>query len=695
MTSTVVEPDAVRSPVAPPAPTRADDRHRDGARRARRGGLPSFVRGRPTDPAWVRPALLALLVGTAVLYLWGLGASGWANTYYSAAVQAGTKSWKAFFFGSFDASNFVTVDKAPASLWVMELSARLFGVSSWSILVPQALEGVATVGILYLAVRRWFSAGSALLAGAVLALTPVAALMFRFNNPDALLVLFLVAGAYAMIRALERGSTWWLVFAFSLVGFGFLAKMLQALLVVPAFGFVYLVAAPVSLRRRVVQLTVACGALLAAAGWWIAIVELWPAASRPYIGGSQGNSVLELIFGYNGFGRLTGNETGSVGGAGGQAGFWGPTGLTRMFGTEFGTQISWLLPAALILLVAGIAWRGARPRTDRVRAAFVLWGGWLLVTGLVFSLGKGIIHQYYSVALAPAIGALVGMGGGMLWKRRHDVKARAVLAGVVVATSIWTFDLLGRTPQWNPWLRGPLLLVGLVVAGALLAAHLVHGRALVALALVAIAVVLAAPAGYALSTASTAHTGAIPTAGPAGASTMGFRGGGRFPGATNGGPGGFGANGGGPAANGAFPAGGAGGGGAGGAGGGGAGGLLNGSTPDTALTKLLDADSGHYTWVAATVGANEAAGYQLATDDPIMAIGGFNGTDPTPTLAQFQQYVREGRIHYFISGRGGGGGFGGGGATSTSSQISSWVSANFSSQTVGGVTVYDLTTAGT
>jgi 4-amino-4-deoxy-L-arabinose transferase-like glycosyltransferase len=461
---------------------------------------------------------------------------------------------------------------------------------------------------------------------------------------------------------------------------------------VPAFGFVHLVAAPVSLRRRVVQLTVACGALLASAGWWIAIVELWPAASRPYIGGSQGNSVLELIFGYNGFGRLTGNETGSVGGGGGQAGRWGATGLTRMFGAEFGTQISWLLPAALILLVAGLAWRGSRPRTDLVRAAFVLWGGWLLVTGLVFSLGRGIIHQYYAVALAPAIGALVGMGGGMLWKRRHDVKARAVLAGVVVATSIWTFDLLGRTPQWNPWLRGPLLLAGVIVAGVLLTAHLVHGRAVVALALVAIAVVLAAPAGYALSTVNTPHTGAIPTAGPAGASTMGFPGGGRggFPGTANGGTGafgapptgGFGGNAGGPA-NGALP------------GGGGAGGLLDGSTPSAALTQLLDSDSSSYTWVAATVGANQAAGYQLATDDAIMAIGGFNGTDPTPTLAQFQQYVREGRIHYFISGGGFGGGPGaGGGTTSTSSQISSWVSANFSSQTVDSVTVYDLTTGG-
>ncbi len=188
----------------------------------------------------------------------------------------------------------------------------------------------------------------------MLALTPVAAVMFRFNNPDAALVLLLVLGAYGMIRALGSGSTWWLVFAFSMVGFGFLAKMLQALLVLPAFGLVYLIAAPVSWWKRVWQLALACVAMLVSAGWWIAIVELSPASSRPYIGGSQHNSVLELIFGYNGFGRLTGNETGSVGGGGGQTGMWGPTGITRMFGAEFGTQISWLLPAALILLAAGL-----------------------------------------------------------------------------------------------------------------------------------------------------------------------------------------------------------------------------------------------------------------------------------------------------------------------------------------------------
>ena len=667
-------PDRGDAPETPPAPDRP------------RRSTPRFLRGRPQDAAWVRPCLLVLLGATAVLYLWGLGASGWANTYYSAAVQAGTKSWKAFLFGSFDSANFVTVDKAPASLWVMELSARMFGVNSWSILVPQALEGVATVGVLYLAVRRWFSAGSALLAGAVLALTPVAALMFRFNNPDALLVLLLVIGAYAMIRALERGSTWWLVIAFSTVGFGFLAKMLQVLLVVPAFGLVYLVAAPVAVRKRIWQLTLACAALLLAAGWWIALVELWPAGSRPYVGGSQDDSLLNLIFGYNGFGRLTGNESGSVGGGGQTGSRWGATGLTRMFGSEFGSQISWLLPAALILLVAGIAWRGRRPRTDRVRAAFILWGGWLLVTGLVFSLGKGIIHQYYSVALAPAIGALVGMGAGMLWKRRHDVAARAVLAGVLVATSVWTFVLLGRTPDWSPWLRGPLLLAGIVVAGGVLAAHLVRGRAAVVLAVSAVAIALAAPAGYALSTVRTAHTGAIPVAGPSSAGGFGFPGGGfggPRPGGFTGPPGGTTGNAA-PALPGgsqALPGGGR----------GGAGGLLNGSTPDAALTRLLQTDADSYTWVAATVGANQAAGYQLATDDPIMAIGGFNGTDPTPTLAQFQRYVRDGRIHYFISGGFGGGGGFGGNPSGTSSEISSWVSSNFTSQTAGGETVYDLT----
>ncbi|MCU1386822.1 MAG: glycosyl transferase, partial [Ilumatobacteraceae bacterium] len=237
-----------------------------------RSRVQRLVRGRQDDPAWVRPSLLALLVATGVLYMWGLGASGWANSFYSAAVQAGTKSWKAFFFGSSDASNFITVDKPPAALWVMEIAARIFGVNSWSILVPQALEGVATVGLLYATIRRWFSPAAGLIAGAVMALTPVAVLMFRFNNPDALLVLLLVAAAYALTRAIEGGATRWLVAVGVLIGFGFLTKMLQAFVVVPGFAVTYLIAGPPRLRKRLGQLLIAGAAMFAGAGWWVAIV---------------------------------------------------------------------------------------------------------------------------------------------------------------------------------------------------------------------------------------------------------------------------------------------------------------------------------------------------------------------------------------------------------------------------------------
>jgi 4-amino-4-deoxy-L-arabinose transferase-like glycosyltransferase len=651
-------------------------------------------RERTGDPAWARPALGALLLGTGLLYLVGLGASGYANSFYSAAVEAATQSWKAFFFGSFDASSFITVDKPPASLWIMDLSARLFGVNAWSILVPQALEGVAAVGLLYAAVRRRFGAGAGLVAGAVLALTPVATLMFRFDNPDALLTLLVVASAYALTRALEHASSRWLVLVGVLVGLAFLTKMLQALTVVPGFAAVYLLAAPTSLGRRVRQLLVSGAALVAAAGWWVAIVELWPAGSRPYIGGSQGNSVLELIFGYNGFGRITGDESGSVVGGGGPggAGAWGPTGITRLFGAEMGTQISWLLPAAL--LAAGLllwTWRRA-PRTDGRRAAVLVWSSWLVVTGLVFSFAQGIIHPYYTVALAPAIGALVGIGASCAWRHRALLGVRVAVALTVAVTVLWAHHLLAQTPGWQPWLRTAVLVAGLAVAGGLLVPPARLPRRRVAEPVAActlVAAALAAPTAYSIETASTPHTGAIPAAGPAGASRsggFGRPGGGR---ALGGGAPRIGA----PAGGGFFAAPGAGGGPrafGGGArpGGGGFGGLLDASTPDTELVRLVKSGASGYRWAAATVGANSAAGVQLASGEPIMAIGGFNGTDPTPSLAQFEADVAAGRVHYFLAG--GSRGFGGG--RGTSSAIASWVEQHFASTTVGGVTVYDLST---
>ncbi len=711
-------------PIAPEAESKAPEP-------GHRGWMRRFVRGRPDDPPWVRPSLIALLVSTAVAYVWALGDSGWANSFYSAAVQAGTKSWKAFFFGSSDASNFITVDKPPASLWVMEISARIFGVNSWSILVPQALEGVATVGVLYATVRRWFSPGAALISGALLALTPVAVLMFRFNNPDSLLVLLLVVAAYATVRALERAQTWWLVAAMACVGTGFITKMLQAFIIVPVIGLVYLLFAPTPLARRIRQLLVAAVALVVAAGWWVAAVALTPAASRPYIGGSQDNNILNLIFGYNGFGRLSGNETGSIGGAGAAGSRWGATGWSRLFGPSMGGQISWLLPAALVLLAAGLWITLRAARTDRTRAALVFWGGWLLSTGAIFSFAAGIIHPYYTVALAPAIAALVGIGSVMLWQRREQLWVRMVLGATLALTGVWAFRLLSRTPTWLPALRF-LVLVGCVATGLAIALvpHL-RGRLAAAIAAVAVIVACAGPAAYAVDTVATPHAGAIPSAGPTVAGTFGPGGfggaaggrfpgaaGGRFPGAAGGRfPGGRfpGAAGGrfpgAAGGTGQIPPGFAGGrsatGAAGGVGtfarGGGAGGLLQASTPGKALVTALQQGANQYKWVAATINSNSAAGYQLASGDPVMAVGGFNGTDPAPTLAQFEQYVRSDQIHYYISssGRGGfGGGFAGGAgigggssssSTSSASAISSWVASHYTAKTVDGSTLYDLT----
>ena len=458
-------------------------------------------------------------------------------------------SWKAFFFGSSDSANSITVDKPPAALWIMALSVRLFGLNSWSILLPQALEGVGAVGLLYLAVRRTSGAAAGLIAGAMLAVTPVAALMFRFNNPDALLVMLLVAAGYCVIRATETGSAKWLALTGALIGFGFLTKMLQALLVLPAFALAYLIAAPNPLASRIRRLLLAGAAMLLAAGWWIAIVSLIPARYRPYIGGSQHNSILELTLGYNGFGRLTGNETGSVGGGGiNGGGMWGATGWSRLFGTDMGTQISWLLPSALLLLVAGFWFTRKAVRTDRSRAALVVWGGWLLITGLVFSYAKGIIHPYYTVALAPAIGGVVGIGATLLWRHRDRLSATVLLGVSVLLAAGWQFVLLDRTADWLPWLRYAILMFGVATALLLVVVSRMARRVGLAIAAVALIVGLAGPTAYAVATARQPHTGAIPSAGPTGAGGFG-------PGGGRGGqtPGGFGGPGFGGAQNGTLP----------------------------------------------------------------------------------------------------------------------------------------------
>ncbi|MFE7189868.1 ArnT family glycosyltransferase [Kitasatospora sp. NPDC057541] len=736
-------------------------------------------RGRADDPRWVRPALLALLAATAVLYLWGLSASGWANSFYSAAAQAGSQSWKALFYGSSDAGNFITVDKPPLALWPMALSARVFGLSSWSVLAPQALMAVATVAVLYAAVRRRFSPLAGLLTGVAFALTPVAALMFRFNNPDALLVLLLTLAAYGLLRAVEAAGTRWLVFTGVMFGLAFLTKTLQAFLVLPAFALVYLVVAPTGLWRRVRQLLAGGLAMVLAGGWWVAVVELVPASARPYIGGSQDNSFLSLTFGYNGFGRLNGNETGSVGGgrnrmaggfeaafgagpggatAGGPpggmrgGGGWGTTGITRLFDGDIGGQIAWLLPAALILLLFGLWATRRHARTDTARTAFLVWGGWLLCTALTFSFMSGIFHQYYTVALAPAVAALVGIGVDGLWRARHRLPYAAMLAGTLAVTAVWAYVLLGRSKDFLPWLRPTVLAGGLLAAVALLvagplAARLARradgaadgaaggssrlaGRLTAVAGLLGAAAALGGPAAYAVETVNTPHQGSIVLAGPAveggfGPGGFGRRGAGG-PGGTGGLPGFPGApqqqgggqdggqggvpgsaqqNGGqdgnrGNRTRGGFPGGMAG-------GMGGMGGLLNGAKVSEEAASLLKEGADGYRWAAATSGSQNAASYQLASGVPVMALGGFNSSDPSLSLEAFQQYVREGKVHWFIGG-GSRRAVGGESTTTTgvngmpgapdgessgsqTAQIEEWVASHYTARTVGGSTFYDLT----
>ncbi|NMO89262.1 glycosyltransferase family 39 protein [Actinomycetospora sp. TBRC 11914] len=683
-----------------------------------------LVRGRPEDPSWVRPTFWLLLVATAVTYLWDLGAAGWSNSFYAAAVQAGTQSWKAWLFGALDAPGLITVDKPPASMWVMALSGRIFGFSTWSMLVPEALMGVASVALVYAMVRRWSGPRTALAAASLVAFMPAAALMFKFNNPDAMLVLCMVLAAWTTVRAVDaagtKAGTWWLVAAGAFVGLGFLTKQLQVMLVVPGLALVYLVAAPTRLRRRIGDLVAAGVAIVVSAGWYVALVQIWPASSRPYIGGSTDNSLLELALGYNGLQRVLGGEGGPgggggrrgaggmpggmpggggvPGGAGGPGGmpgggpggpggmpgggFGGSPSLGRLFTSEFSGNASWLLPGAIVLLLAGLWFTRRAPRTDRTRALLLLGGGWLVVHALVFSEMSGIIHPYYTVAMVPGVAVTAAAGASILWRERARLAARIVLAVTVAGTAAWSAVVLTQA-DWGLWLRWVVVAAGVLGAIGLLLPRLLVRRAVaVVVAVLALVGTVGASTAFAAVTAATPHQGSVVSAGPDTGNVM--MGG-------PGGPGGAGREGGAQADR--------------MRGMGGGPGMGEQTSPE--LVALLR--SAGTRWAAATTGAMNQAGLQLSSGVPVMAMGGFMGSDPAPTLAQFQEYVATGQIRYYVVGGGPGGGMGPGGpggapgagaqdrgATGgpmdrgTTGEITSWVTSHFTKIEVGGRTVYDL-----
>ena len=608
-----------------------------------------------------RWALPVLLLATAAFYLWNITVNGMGNQFYAAAAQAGSVNWEALLFGSLDSHNFITVDKPPVSQWVMGLSGQIFGFSSASMLVPEALMAVGSVWLLYAAVRRISGPGAALVAGVALALTPVAALMFRFNNPDAAMVLLMTAAAYCAVRALQDHGARWMALAGVALGFAFLAKMLEGLMSMPAIGLVYLIAAPVVLRRRLLHLLGALVAFLVSSGWYVLLTLVWPASSRPYLAGSTDDNFMNLVLGYNGFGRVLGKNqmggngnqqqpTENVGASAGQGvsqhhgGFGGwndqQHGLARLFTGEFGYEIGWLLVGALLAVVLVLVARGRASRTDIVRAGTILFGVWLLGDGLVLSFMKSNVHPYYCMSLAPAVAAMFGIGVHEMWSRRDTWLGRIGLAVLLLATAGWSWWILGRNAGWLPPLRWAILAVTVIAVAALLWALAAHRGRLAAVAVtVAVIGALAGSTAYSLATFGQPHTGGGPSVGPADA---------------DGGHNGWGQD----AENAELD------------------GMLQGTTT---------------AWSAAINRSSYASQLELSTGTAVMAIGGFTGTDPVPTLGQFQRYVADHQVGYYIlppARPGHGGGFM---RANSHADISDWVKANFTPVKVGLDTVYDLT----
>ena len=481
-----------------------------GARRSRTLAL--------TTP---RPELAVLLLLASVLYLWGLSRNGLANEYYSAAVRSMSTSWHAFLYGSFDSAGVMTVDKPPLALWVQALSARVFGFSSWSMLVPQALMGVATVALAYDLTRRRFGRIAGFTAGLALALMPITVAIARHNNPDALLVLCCTVALWAVVRGLEDGRTRWLVLAGVAIGLGFEAKMAAALLVVPALAAAWLWVAPRG-RAAAVRQLLAGGAAMTAVGLaWPMLMWLTPAGDRPWISGTSDNSIWSLILGYNGLGRLFGQDGGPGGGGGpGGAGggvFGGDPGLLRLLNASLGGQGSWLLGFALVGGLGLLAITRLR-RTDPRTGWLIAVGGAFLTIAVAFSRAEGIFHPYYVSQLAPFTAALVGATVGLMLQRgrvAHAIGAAAIVAGAVTEVLV-----LRDNPGQLTWLA-PVLAAGCVGAAVLLVAALAP-RARAAIVAGAIALLLFAPAAWSLQTLGHATSGTFPAGGPA---TTGFGGG--------------------------------------------------------------------------------------------------------------------------------------------------------------------------
>jgi 4-amino-4-deoxy-L-arabinose transferase-like glycosyltransferase len=657
---------------------------------------------------WYRIALAGVLVIAAFLNLWRLDQNGWANEYYSAAVRSMLHSWSNFFFVSFDPGGLVSVDKPPLSLWLSAASAKAFGYSGVSVLLPSALAGIAAVGILYLLVARYFGRVAGLVAALALAVSPVSVAVNRDNNPDALLAFLLVAVAYAGARAVEGGRLRWGVATAVLVGLAVNTKMMAALIVVPAVAVAYLLLAPVRFRTRLWHLAASTAVLVAVGGAWIAAVELTPASERPYVGSTSDNSALSLLLDYNGLGRITGQEGGTSRGGGLGGAFSGTPGVFRLLNDELGDQAAWLLPLAIVGGLSALA-AALLARRRRELGALAVLGGWFLVSALVFSFAGGIVHTYYLSALAPAACGLVGLGVVALWRDARRGGWWLTLPAVAIVATAWLqIDLLRRS-GYLPWLQW---LVAIAAAASLagllvLAVGRPAGRraAVVAASLaVAVAGLLAAPAAWSRTTHFTAVNGVFPGAGPTYAGIASGRSDGSQGGFPGRGPGTFGRDGAAPPTfgQGGTPPSGLGRGGVQpglGQGGGtpaGPGRGMSGTSADAEAALAYAKRQGSGTRFTLIVGSEQQAAPLVIEGEDVAAMGGFTGRETVLTDALLERLVSSGEARYFLVGDGVGfRSFGNEGVDTIASTCTEVSAAEWSGETesTGGSTLYDCSKA--
>ncbi len=638
--------------------------------------------------------LSILAAASAVLTLWGLQL-GQRSEYYASIALSMSESWSNFLFGAVDPAGTVSLDKIPGSFWVPAAFVRLFGFSTWSVDAPNAIATVVAVVLVAVTAKRLLGPTAGLIAGAMTATTPILVAVARSNQPESFFVLALALVAWAAGKAVQRGSFRWLMITGGFVALAFQTYMLEAWAVWPALALAYLFV-PKPFWKKLREVVIAGVTSLALSLVWILVVFLTPASARPYVGGTYGNNPFEMVFGYNGLGRFSATSD-STAYRSFTPPFSGSPGLFRLFDTQLAGQVAWMLPVAVLAIVVLLVLKFNR-------AVTVFLGAWFVTLVAMFSVVAGM-HQFYTAALAVPVGLLVGLAVAQALTRRV-LWAQLALVGAASATALGIAFLY---PSYLLWVA-----VVQVVLAVLVCALLVLSRPAGPLRRLGgswwVSVLLGAslvltPAAWSLDAMN--HPSSInPVAGD-GTAVMSFGGGSGFGGAGRPGSSSAGVFGqGGTPPQGAAPGGGGApagtgtaardggartdGGAPGGFGGASFGGAGGASGVDEALLSYLQANRGTASYLLATFGAQAAASYITATDgDSVLPIGGFDGSDPVPTLAAFQQLVSSGQLRFvLVSGSGGGNGFGGGGATASTgsaSEIRSWVTATCTAVTDSSV----------